>query len=137
MAAPAVAAAKAAFAVVTDPKLRRIAGGIILGIIIVIIMPIAMLLGFGSASSKIDWGSLKMQQYLIDHMSSEEKAQLRRFENMLSTIENEIILQGLDIEPIKAQVIFLCLMINYEQTDTLYSDFVSCFADGADDKAVF
>jgi len=126
MAAPAVAAAlKAAAAVVTDKKLRKIVGGIILGVIIVIVAPIAILLGIGDAGQSIDWNSPEMQQQIIDNMTDEEKARLQHFEDVLTAIENEITAQGLTVEPIKAQVIFLCTLIDREETDTLYSDFVS------------
>jgi hypothetical protein len=138
MAAPAVvAAAKAAVAVVTDPKLRKIVGGIILGIIIVIIAPIAILLGVMDTGSSIDWQSPEMQQQIYDNMTDEEKARMQHFADAMQFIEDEITAQGLDIEPIKAQVIFLSTLIDREETDTLYSDFVSCFAGDADDETIF
>jgi len=130
-------AAKIAVTVVTDKKLRKIVGGILLGIIVLIIAPIAILLGIGDVGSSIDWQSPEMQQYLIDNMTDEQKARLQHFEDVLNAIEDEITAQGVDVEPIKAQVIFLCTLIDRDETDTLYSDFISCFAGGADDDTVF
>ena len=130
-------AVKVAVTVVTDKKLRKIVGGILLGIIVLIIAPIAVLLGVGDAASSIDWNSPEMQQYIVDNMTDEQKARLQAFEDTLNAIEIEITAQGLDVEPIKAQVIFLCTLRDCEVTDTLYSDFVSCFADGADDDTIF
>jgi len=138
MAAPAAAAAaKAAVAVLKDKKLRKIVGGIILGIVIIIVAPIAILLGIGDVSSSIDWKSPEMQQYIYDNMTDEQKARLQAFADTMDAIDNEITAQGLDVEPIKAQVIFLCTLRDREVTDTLYSDFVSCFAENADDETVF
>jgi len=138
MAAPAVAAAvKAAVAVVTDKKLRKIVGGIILGVIIIIVAPIAILLGIGDVGSSIDWQSPEMQQHIYDNMTDEQKSRLQAFADTMDAIDNEITAQGLDVEPIKAQVIFLCTLRDRDVTDTLYSDFVSCFAGGADDETVF
>ena len=142
MAASAVIA-KVAATVATDKNLRKIAGGIILGIIICIIAPIAILLGIGDAGQSIDWDSPEMRRQIYDNMTDEEKARFQQFEDMLTAIENEITAQGLDVEPIKAQVIFLCVeqhiapMADMEGIGILYSDFVSCFADGADDETVF
>ena len=130
-------AAKVAITVVKDKKLRKIVGGIILGIIICIVAPIAILLGVGDAASSIDWNTPEMQQRIWDNMTDEEKARMQRFEDMLTAIENEITAQSLTVEPIKAQVIFLCALRDHEETDTLYSDFVSCFPDGADDETIF
>lgn len=138
MAAPAAAAAvKAAVAVITDKKLRRIVGGIILGIIIVIVAPIAILLGIMDAGQSIDWNSPEMRQQVMDNMTDEEKARLQHFADVMQAIEDEITAQGLSVEPIKAQVIFLSALIDREETDTLYSDFVSCFANDADDETIF
>lgn len=138
MAAPAAAAAvKAAVAVVTDKKLRKIVGGIILGIIIVIVAPVAVLLGVMDAGQSIDWNSPEMQQQIMANMTDEEKARLQHFEDVMKAIEDEITAQGLSVEPIKAQVIFLSTLIDREETDTLYADFISCFADDADDETVF
>jgi len=55
----------------------------------------------------------------------------------MQAIEDEITARGLSVEPIKAQVVFLCTLIEREKTGTLYSDFVSCFSDDADDETVF
>ena len=138
MAVPAVATiAKVAASILTDKKLRKIAGGIILGIIIVIVAPIAILLGIMDTGQSIDWNSPEMQQQIMDNMTEEEKARLQHFADVMQNIEDEVTVQGLSVEPIKAQVIFLCTLIDREETDTLYSNFVSCFADNADDETVF
>jgi murein DD-endopeptidase MepM/ murein hydrolase activator NlpD len=71
------------------------------------------------------------------NMTPEQKARLQHFADIMQKIEDEITAQGLDAEPIKAQVIFMCALGEREESDTLYSDFVSCFADGADDETVF
>lgn len=141
MAVPVVVA-RAAVAVVTNPKLLKIVGGIILGIIIVIIAPIAILLGIGNTSQSIDWNSTQMQQQVMDNMTPEQKAQLQAFADSMQAIEDEITAQGLPVEPIKAQVIFLCIadtpeVSGLEKDAAFYTDFVSCFANDADDETVF
>lgn len=135
MAIPVIA--KVAVTVVTNKKLRRIAGGIILGVIIIVIAPIAILLGVMDTGQGIDWNSPEMQQQIIDNMTDEEKARLQHFADAMQNIEDEITAQGLSVEPIKAQVIFLSVLIDREEADTFYADFISCFADDADDETVF
>ncbi|MCL2344220.1 MAG: M23 family metallopeptidase [Firmicutes bacterium] len=141
MAVPVVVV-KAAVAVVTNPKLLKIVGGIILGIIIVIIAPIAILLGVMNTGQSIDWNSPEMRQQVVDNMTPEQKAQLQAFADTMQAIEDEITAQGLAVNPIKAQVIFLCVMDTDPMKDrttdaAFYTDFVSCFPDGADDDTVF
>ena len=130
-------AAKVAITVLTDKRLLKIVGGIILGIIIVIIAPIAILLGVMDTGQSIDWDSPEMRQQIMNNMTDEQKIRLQHFADVMQKIEDEITAQGLMVEPIKAQVIFLSTLINREETDTLYSDFISCFADDADDETVF
>ncbi len=130
-------AAKVAITVLTDKRLLKIVGGIILGIIIVIIAPIAILLGVMDTGQSIDWNSPEIRQQIMDNMTDEEKSRLQHFADIMQAIEDEITAQGLSVEPIKAQVIFLSTLIDREETDTLYSDFISCFPDDADDETVF
>ncbi|MFA6730004.1 MAG: hypothetical protein WC152_01055 [Candidatus Izemoplasmatales bacterium] len=130
-------AAKAVVTVLTDKKLRKIVVGIILGIIIIIIAPIAILLGVMDTGQSMDWNSPEMQQQIMDNMTDEEKARLQHFAGVMQNIEDEITAQSLSIEPIKAQVIFLSVLIDREETDILYADFISCFANDADDETVF
>ena len=138
MAAPVAATiAKAAITIITDKNLRKIVGGIILGIIIIIIAPIAILLSVMNTGQGIDWSSPEMQQQIMDNMTAEEQERLQRFADIMQNIEDEITTQGLSVDPIKAQVVFLCVLSDHEETDTLYADFVSCFADDTDDESIF
>jgi len=68
------AAAKVAITVLTDKRLLKIAGGIILGVIIIIIAPIAILLGVMDTGQSIDRNSPEMQQQVIANMTDEEKS---------------------------------------------------------------
>lgn len=131
------AAAKVVITVLTDKKLRKIVGGIILGIIIVIIAPIAILLGIMDTGQKLNWTDPELQQHIIDNMTEEEKSRLQHFADIMQNIEDEITVQGLSVEPIKAQVIFLCVLADRTETDTLYSDFVSCFEEDAENETIF
>jgi hypothetical protein len=115
------AASKVVITVLTDKKLRKIVGGIILGIIIVIIAPIAILLGIMDTGQKLNWTDPELQQHIIDNMTEEEKSRLQHFADIMQNIEDEITVQGLSVEPIKAQVIFLCVLADRTETDTLYS----------------
>jgi hypothetical protein len=130
-------AVKAAATVVTDPKLLKIVGGILLGLVIIIIAPIAILLGVGDVGGQIDWNSPELQAQIETNMADEQRARLRHFADIMQVIEDEITAQTVDIEPIKAQVIFMCALGKTAEYNGIYADFISCFAGAAEDETVF
>jgi len=131
------AAAKVAAAAAADPKLLKIAGGILLGAVIIIIAPIALMLGIGDAAETIDWQSVEIRQ-IYETITDEQKARTQNFADIMRTIEDEIAARGLTVEPIKAQVFWLCTLGRIEPDSAArYADFVDCFPDGAADENIF
>ena len=66
MAAPALAPIlkRVAFTVITNKNLRKIVGGIALGIVIIIFAPIIFLLSILTSGQSIDWNSPEIQQQI-------------------------------------------------------------------------
>ena len=62
----AAALKKIAVYILTDKKALKVVGGIILGIIIIIIMPIVALLGIFTGSVDIDTGLANINQIIND-----------------------------------------------------------------------
>ena len=86
MSATVVAALKKiAVAVLTDKKLRRTVLGIILGVIIIIIMPVAAVISLFNGDIKIDTD--RLQTLVVENLSAEEKAKLQAVEDMMKAIE--------------------------------------------------
>ena len=73
MAAHAVGAAlkKAAVYILTDKKALKTAGGIVCGIIVIVIMPIAALLGIFNGTVEID--TEKLHQMISENQSAMEE----------------------------------------------------------------
>ena len=84
----AAALKKIAVAVLTNKKLRRVVLGIILGIIIIIMMPMAAILSIFSGDIDIDTD--RLQDIVMEEMSDEEKAKLQTVEDMMNAIESAI-----------------------------------------------
>lgn len=76
----AAALKKIAVAVLTNKKLRRVVLGIILGIIIIIMMPMAAILSIFSGDIDIDTD--RLQDIVMEEMSDEEKAKLQTVEDI-------------------------------------------------------
>ena len=121
MAAPAVAAvAKKVIAyVVTDKKAMKIVCGIVLGVIVIICMPIAALLGIFSGGIEIDTNRLQEmlqenQTVLMEHWSD---------------VETGLTDAGYDSSRIQeAQLLYVFSLYEYVEGTDFADKFVGCFA---------
>ena len=121
MAAPAVAAvAKKVIAyVVTDKKAMKVVGGIVLGVIVIICMPIAALLGIFSGGIEIDTNRLQEmlqenQTVLMEHWTD---------------VETGLTDAGYDSSRIQeAQLLYVFSLYEYVEDTDFADKFVGCFA---------
>ena len=121
MAAPAVAAvAKKVIAyVVTDKKAMKIVCGIVLGVIVIICMPIAALLGIFSGGIEIDTNRLQEmlqenQTVLMEHWTD---------------VETGLTDAGYDSSRIQeAQLLYVFSLYEYVEDTDFADKFVGCFA---------
>ena len=129
----AAALKKIAVAVLTDKKLRRTVLGIILGVIIIIIMPVAAVISVFSGDTKIDTD--RLQQLVIEEMSDEEKAKLQTVEDTMKAIETAMTEKGLPAEKAKeAQVLYVLALSDYAEQADFVSKLAGCFAEGQTDE---
>lgn len=125
----AAALKKIAVALISNPKVLKTIFGIILGIIVIIIMPIAAVLGIFSGDIEINTDELHQQ--IVAEVGSQ-------YDAVLTAIENELKTQGVEIDPTKAQVIYLYALSDREKDNpNFYSDFAACFKGAADDDAIY
>lgn len=129
----AAALKKIAVAILTDKKLRRTVLGIILGVIIIIIMPVAAVISVFSGDTKIDTD--RLQQLVIEEMSDEEKVKLQTVENMMKAIETAMTEKGLPAEKAKeAQVLYVLALSDYAEQANFVSKLAGCFAEEQTDE---
>lgn len=127
-------AVKAAVTVVTNPKLLKIIGGIVLGIIIAIIAPIAVMLGVLGAGTKIDWDSPEMQQAIVNNMTPEQKARMQVVEDTMNAIEVAMTDAGHGGRAREAQVLYIAALYEKAQGDPNFiATLVGCFDGDPDD----
>jgi len=131
-------AVTAAALILTNKNTLKIIGCIILGAVIVIVAPFVILWNVMDKSASLDWNSPEMQQQVIDNMTDEQRAKLAYFETVMASIEDEISVQGLAVDPVKAQVIYIYALNGREKdNENFYAEYISCFVGAADDEAVF
>ena len=126
MALPAAAAAalkKVAAAAVTDKKVGKAVGTIIGVALLVLVTPILAIIAIFQSGAQLDLTALAAQA---------KNEQLAYFEQVMLAIEDEITAQGLQTDPLRAQMIYLCALRGRERESGFYQQYISCFADGQD-----
>lgn len=98
----AAALKKIAVAILTDKKARKVVLGIILGILIILVMPLAAIIAIFNGDINID--ANRLQTLVVQNMSAEEQARLQRVEDLMYEIEDaeyqlgKIYLYGKEVE---------------------------------------
>ena len=129
----AAALKKIAVAILTDKKLRRTVLGIILGVIIIIIMPVAAVISLFNGDIEIDTD--RLQTLVVENLSAEEKAKLQAVEDMMKAIEVAMTEKGFTAEKVKeAQVLYVLALSDYAEQTDFVSKLAGCFAEEQTDK---
>lgn len=129
----AAALKKIAVAILTDKKLRRTVLGIVLGVIIIIIMPVAAVISLFNGDIEIDTD--RLQTLVVENLSAEEKAKLQAVEDTMYAIENEMKAAGFTAEKAKeAQVLYVLALSDYAEQTDFVSKLVGCFAEEQTDE---
>ena len=77
----AAALKKIAVALLTNPKVIKTIGGVVLGIIIIIIMPIVAVVSIFNGDIEIDTD--RLQTMVVENLSAEEQAKLQFVEDTM------------------------------------------------------
>ena len=129
----AAALKKIAVAVLTDKKLRRTVLGIVLGVIIIIIMPVAAVISLFNGDIEIDTD--RLQTLVVENLSAEEKAKLQAVEDTMYAIETAMTEKGFTAEKAKeAQVLYVLALSDYAEQTDFVSKLAGCFAEEQTDE---
>ena len=130
----AVVAKKVAVALLTDKRTWQLIGGIVAGVALLILAPILVLMSLFGGGNTI---SIDTNQ-IIAGLPSQVQSQIVQTDDALAAIKEEITSRELDVDTIKAQVIYIYTLAGKEQSnESFYRDYISCFIDSKDDKALF
>jgi murein DD-endopeptidase MepM/ murein hydrolase activator NlpD len=123
--AAAAALKKLAAGAATDKRVAKAVGTVIAVAAIALISPILVILALLQSGSQLDFPALAAQS---------KNEQLQYFEQVMRTIADEIATQNLQIDPILAQIVYLCALQGREKDDNFYSNYITCFANS---QAIF
>ena len=101
----AAALKKIAVSLLTNPKVLKTIGGIVLGIIIIIVMPIVAVVSIFNGDINIDTD--RLQQMVVQNLSAEEQAKLQFVEDTMYAIEDKMIAAGFEGKVKEAQVLYV------------------------------
>lgn len=123
---------KIAVGLLTDPKVFKTIGGIVLGIIIIIAMPVIAVISFFDGDIEIDTD--RLQVMVIENLSAEEKAKLQSVEDTMYEIEASMQAAGFSGRIKEAQVLYVLALYDYASQDGFVGKLTGCFAEGQTDE---
>lgn len=136
MSATVAAALKKLSAVVLSDKNNiKTAVGIIIGIIVIIVMPIAAVLSIFSGDMNIDTD--RLQQMITESLTSEEEDNLKYIEDTMLTLDEKMTAAGFPNRVKEAQVLYVLALSGYSREDGFTDKLVGCFAaDQTDEQLI-
>ena len=136
MSATVAAALKKLSAVVlSDKNNLKTAVGIIIGIIVIIVMPIAAVLSIFSGDMNIDTD--RLQQMITESLTSEEEDNLKFIEDTMLTLDEKMTAAGFPDRVKEAQVLYVLALSDYSREDGFTDKLVDCFAaDQTDEQLI-
>ena len=127
MSATVAAALKKLSAIVLSDKNKlKTAAGIIIGIIVIIVMPIAAVLSIFSGDMNIDTD--RLQQMITESLTSEEEDNLKFIEDTMLTLDEKMTDAGFHDRVKEAQVLYVLALSDYSREDGFTDKLVGCFA---------
>ena len=136
MSATVAAALKKLSAVVlSDKNNLKTVVGIIIGIIVIIVMPIAAVLSIFSGDMNIDTD--RLQQMITESLTSEEEDNLKFIEDTMLSIDKKMTDAGFHDRVKEAQVLYVLALSDYSREDGFTDKLVGCFAaDQTDEQLI-
>lgn len=122
---------KIAVYIFTDKKTLKTVGGIVLGIVIIIIMPIAAVVSIFNGDINIDTD--RLQTMVIQNLSAEEKNKLQFIEDTMLDIEKKMKATGFGGRVKEAQVLYVLALSDFSHDPDFVDKLVACFQENQTD----
>ena len=126
---------KIAVSLLTDPKTLKFVGGIVIGVIVIIVMPIAAVVSVFNGEIRIDTD--RLQQIVVENLSAEEQAKLQKVEDTMFGIEEKMNAAGFTGRVKEAQVLYVFALSDHAAEDGFIDKLAGCFAaDQTDEQLI-
>ena len=115
-----------AASLLTNKKVLKFIGGVILGVIIIVCIPIYTVVGIFSGDITIDLD--RFQELLEQNMSAEDEAMLRQVEQTMIAIEDTMTAAGYTSQRVtEAQVLYVLALSDYASQPGFVDKLTGCF----------
>ena len=123
----AAALKKIAVSLLTNPKVLKTIGGIVLGIVIIIVMPIVAVVSIFDGGINIDTD--RLQELVVENLTAEEQAKLQFVEDTMYGIEDTMTEAGYSAGQVKqAQVLYVLALSEFASEEGFIDRLVGCFS---------
>lgn len=123
---------KIAVALLTDKKVIKTIGGIVLGIIIIVVMPIIAVVSIFNGSMDIDTD--KLYHSIQENISAEQMENLQLINDTMTEVEKQLDKKELSDCNTQAEVIYLFSLSDKSEDKDFVKSFVSCFKKNQSDE---
>lgn len=119
----------------TNKKVLKVIGGVVLGIVIIIMMPVIVVLSVFSGG--FDFQTASLQENIVGNISPEEESKFGNVESLTNSIETEMTAAGYSAARVKEAQVIYTLALSQQSKENLVSKLVDCFAaDQTDEQLV-
>ena len=123
---------KIAVALLTNPKVLKTVGGIVLGIIIIIIMPIVAVVSIFNGDVEIDYG--RLDEIIVENMDESDRENLELSESVLTELETKMTEAGFESRVQEAQTLYLLGLVDHGGEEGFSDTLVGCFTEEQTDE---
>lgn len=116
---------KIAVSLLTDKKVLKTIGGIVIGIIIIVVMPIIAVISIFNGSMNIDTD--KLNQSIQQNISDEQMEKFQLINDTMSEVETQLDKKKLSDCNTQAEVIYLFFLSDKSKDKDFVKNFVFCF----------
>lgn len=127
----AAALKKIAVAILGDKKGRKIVLGILLGVLVIVFLPLAAILGMFSGEIEIDTGQLV--ELVQENLSEDELAGLQIMQDTVAALSDAMTEAGFADRMTEAEVLYTLALSDFAGEADFISTLVGCFAENQTD----
>ncbi|MCL2213484.1 MAG: hypothetical protein FWB93_06605 [Oscillospiraceae bacterium] len=125
---------KVAVKALTSKKLRNVVIGTVLGVLLLLVAPIAFLFGVVESGQSLDWDCPDLRWYVYENMPPEGREQIEALGDLMEQIAYEVYAQQVGLPALTVQIFFLGLMYEHPLLEYTIAQFVGCFVLDEEDE---
>ena len=123
---------KIAVSLFADKKVLKVTGGIALGIIIIIAMPIVAVVSIFNGDVEIDYS--RLDEIIVENMDESDRENLELSESVLAELETKMTEAGFESRIQEAQTLYLLGLVDRGGEEGFSDTLVGCFAEEQTDE---